>query len=111
MTDDEKLTRVRTLLLDSDEASDELLSTLLEQAKAAILRRRYPFGYTSDTEMPSRYDELQCQIAVEMYSKMGAEGEMSHSAGGITRSYETGAVSTSLLKQVVPLVGGVSSDA
>lgn len=92
-----------------DVVDDEELSVLLETAKWAILNKRFPFGVPEDvTEVPARYEYLQCQAAVELYTKKGAEGEMSHSENGVTVSYEAGAVSASLLRKVVPYVGSVS---
>ena len=50
---------------------------------------------------------LICAVAMELYSKLGAEGETAHSENGISRTYENGFVSSSLLKSVVPYVGSV----
>ena len=53
-------------------------------------------------------EDTQIQIAVELFSKRGAEGQTGHSENGISRSYESADVSPSLLKRITPLVGSVS---
>lgn len=84
---------------------DELLEELLSSAAAAILSRRFPFGYEAGQEVPAQYEDLQVRIAMDMFNKIGAEGQMTHSENGISRTYETGWISNSLLSEVVPMVG------
>ena len=102
----DKLKTVKTLI-QPDTASDELLNVLLEQAAEIVLTRRYPFGYPSDVVVPERYALTQCQIAVELFSRMGAEGQTGHSENGISRSWEAGDVSPALLSRITPLCGSV----
>lgn len=92
-----------------DTIGDNDLAVLLETAKWAILNKRYPFGVPEGASVPTRYEYLQCQAAVELYTKKGSEGEMSHSENGVTVSYEAGAVSASLLRKVQPYVGSVNT--
>ncbi len=89
-----------------DSVKEELLLTYLEDAKGIVLNRRYPFGYPEGTEVEPKYETVQVKIALELFSKQGAEGEVSHSENGISRSYESSFVSSSLLKSIVPKVGG-----
>ena len=84
---------------------DEELEDLLESAKAVILSHRFPFGEVPD-EIENRYKDLQIRIAVEMFSKRGAEGEISHSENGISRTYASASVSEDLLREITPK-GGV----
>jgi hypothetical protein len=49
------------------------------------------------------YLNLQVKMAVEMYNKIGAEGQLSHSENGIARTYQTADISNSLLCQVMPM--------
>jgi hypothetical protein len=44
---------------------------------------------------------------VELFSKMGAEGQTAHNENGINRTYESAGVSNSLLRRIVPICGGV----
>lgn len=69
------------------------------------MTRRFPFGYGEDVKLPERYKDLQIRIAMDMYNRIGAEGQMSHSENGVQRTYESGWISESLLNEVVPMVG------
>lgn len=100
------LERMKLKIGDSS-VSDDLLLTYLEDAKDIILNKRYPFGYPDGTEIEAKYETVQVAVAMELYSKLGAEGETAHSENGISRTYENGFVSSSLLKSVVPKVGSV----
>ena len=102
----EKLNRLE-VLISPDTASDDLLTYLLEQAEGIVLNKRYPFGPPEGATVEARYEHIQLQIAVELFSKMGAEGQTAHNENGVSRSYEAADVSPSLLKRIVPLVGGV----
>lgn len=110
MTIGEKLNALK-LRIAPDTVADGLLSELLEQAGAIVLNRRFPFGYTDGMEVPAQYERIQLSIAVELYSKMGAEGETGHSENGINRTYEAGDISPSLLKQITPMCGSVMTNA
>lgn len=110
MTISEKLTALK-LHIAPDTADDSLLFELLEQAGAIVLNRRFPFGYSEGMEVPAQYERIQLSIAVELYSKMGAEGETGHSENGINRTYEAGDVSPSLLRQIIPMCGSVMTNA
>ena len=89
----------------TENVSDVELEDILESAKAVILSRRFPFGELPD-EIESRYKDLQIRIAVEMFSKRGAEGEVAHSENGISRTYSSANVSEDLLREITPK-GGV----
>ena len=102
------LERLKTQIGD-DSVADELLLTYLEDAKGIVLNRRYPFGYPEGTEVEPKYETVQVKIALELFSKRGAEGEVSHSENGISRGYESASVSPSLLNMVIPKVGGVNA--
>lgn len=110
MTNDEKLFSLKTRI-GADTVSDDLLSVLLEQAGAIVLNRRYPFGYPAGTEVPAQYARHQVAIALELYAKQGAEAQTAHSENGISRTYEAGDVSPSLLRQIMPMVAGVAINA
>ena len=107
MTVDEKLTAFRDAISPEVE-QDAVLSSLLEDAQALILNRAYPFGYDEGTVVPKRYERIQISLAVELYSKRGAEGQTSHSENGISRSW---AETSPLLRQIIPHCGSVSTDA
>ena len=106
MTNSEKLARL-TVLISPDTAKDDLLTYLLEQAEAIVLNKRYPFGAPEGATIPAAYESIQLRIAVELFAKMGAEGQTEHAENGVTRKYESADVSPSLLKAIVPIVGSV----
>lgn len=83
------------------EITDADAEFLLETAKAAINARRYPFGEPPD-ELEKRYGNLQIRIAIELYNKAGAEGEVAHSENGISRTYTSAWISEELLSEVTP---------
>lgn len=94
-----------------DVTDEYLLLAALERAKLGILELRFPFGYEEGQELEPQYRGLQIDWAVELISKMGAEGETAHSENGTSRSYECGDVSKSLKRRVVPMGKVVSIDA
>jgi hypothetical protein len=106
MTDMEKAERLATLI-SPDTASPDLLTILLGQAEGIVLNKRYPFGVPENATVPAAYEHIQIQIALELFTKMGAEGQTAHSENGINRTYEAADVSPSLLRRIVPLVGSV----
>lgn len=96
----DNLDRLKLRTGGKDEA---LLLDCLESAKSAILSRRYPYGEWPE-ELESRYLDLQFRCAMDLYNKIGAEGETSHSENGVSRGYESSWISESLLQEVTPVV-------
>ena len=90
----------------TENVSDDVLTDILESAKAVILSRRFPFG-EQPSEIEPRYNDLQIRIAVEMFNKQGAEGELAHSENGISRTYSSANVSEELLREITPKAGVV----
>lgn len=106
MTNEEKLTMVRVMSesTDSEDWSDEILLAYLTIAGSKIIERAYPYDDTVE-EVPRRYEILQCEIAVYLLNKRGAEGEISHSENGISRTYGSADVPESMLSIITPMVG------
>lgn len=92
------------LALQTGEENMAILEDALETAKSAIMSRRFPYGDWPD-EVESRYTDLQYRIALDLYNKRGAEGQLSHGENGISRNYESSWVSNQLLSEIVPLCG------
>lgn len=88
MTTEEKITRVQTLIGADATATDALIGVYLDEAKNAILNRRYPFGipYGVD-DVPQMYEGLQCKLAMRYFLRRGAEGEQAHNEDGVNRTY------------------------
>ena len=101
-----KLEQLKSLLGISGTDEDALLLTLLSISAQKILDRLYPYD-SSVTEVPVRYESKQIEIAVYLYNKRGAEGQIGHSENGISRSYESADVPESLMRGITPFVGVV----
>lgn len=89
----------------SGETNDGIVSAFINISGQAIVNRAFPFATEKELEtiaVPIRYQMLQCEIAVFLLNKRGAEGQTSHSENGIGRTYENGDIPDSMLKQVVP---------
>lgn len=106
MTNDVKIAKLE-VLISPDTASPDLLLYLIEQSEGIVLNRRYPFGVPEGMTVPAQYEQIQLRVAAELFSKMGAEGQVSHSENGVSRTWEAGDVSSSLLRQITPCVGSV----
>ena len=102
MTQAEKLQLLEALVGESD--TEEVLLAYLNIAGRKIINRAYPYG-TEETEVPARYDFLQCEIAAYLLNKRGAEGQTGHSENGISRSYESADVPESMLGAITPSCG------
>lgn len=100
-----QLERLRIRITEKD-VEDKELEDILESAKAVILSKRFPFGeYPEDIE--PKYKDLQIRIAVEMFNKRGAEGELAHNENGVSRTYSSANVSEELLREITPMAGVV----
>lgn len=106
MTNEEKIAKLE-VLISPDTASDDLLLYLLEQAEGICLTRRYPFGPPEGATLSPLHEQIQLRVAVEIFSKMGAEGQIQHSENGLTRTWEAGDISPSLMRKIVPVCGSV----
>ena len=106
MTNEQKIEKLK-VLISPDTATDPLLLYLLEQAEGIILNRRYPFGAPEGATLSAYHEQIQIRMAVELFNKMGAEGQLTHDENGIKRTWEAGDVSPSLLRVIVPVCGSV----
>lgn len=96
MTVQEKVAHVQALVNNDSTATTPLVTALLNKAADAIRQRMYPFHLPLDKDgqevtftVPEKYEMLQCDLAVRYFSRMGGEGETSHSENGISRSYDS----------------------
>ncbi len=106
MTNEQKIEKLK-VLISPDTATDELLSYLLEQSEGIVLNRRYPFGVPEGATLSPLHEQIQIRVALELFAKMGAEGQTAHNENGVNRTYEAADVSPSLLRQIVPGCGSV----
>jgi len=106
MSNEEKIAKL-AVLISPDTASDDLLLYLLEQSEGIIMNRRYPFGAPEGASLTALHEQIQIRMAVELFTKMGAEGQTQHQENGVTRSWAAGDVSPALLRLIVPVCGSV----
>ena len=83
MTDNEKLARAKQRLDLVTAENDSLLTGYLQDASYFIL------SVTGQSTVTASLEGLQVDLAVSMWSKRGAEGEGSHSEGGVSVTYES----------------------
>ena len=101
----DKLQTLKTLI-GVDDSDNDLLLALLSLAEGKILERLYPYDHSKET-VPTRYVGKQIEIAVYLYNKQGAEGQIAHSENGISRTYGSADVPESMLRGIAPFVGGI----
>lgn len=92
----------RGFVIDNDTAVDEIMDAI-----SAINERRR-FEPTEKELFESKYNSLALRMAICAISKYGAEGQVSHSENGISRTYDGGSTyPKALLQEIVPLAKGV----
>lgn len=101
MTDEEKAALTGALM--GDAPGDDVVEAYLGVARDLILEARNPFSADPTAESwEARYDRLQCEVAVELMSRRGAEGQTAHKENGVDRTWAEAGVSSSLMGRVVP---------
>lgn len=100
---DESLLQKQLVTLIDDSAltdgSDGLLALIIRIAVDTVRKKRYPFG--TDNEDISRYETVILCIALELFGKLGAEGQTKHTEAGVIREW---AEESAALKSVIPVV-------
>lgn len=108
MTQAEKIIMVRTLVENDSNATDEIIAVYLNLAGNAMLERLYPYDSDKDaSDIPSRYDTIQCELAARFFLRRGGQGEINHEENGVNRQY--GSVDDAdILQRLTPFakVGG-----
>lgn len=108
MNGSEKTTMVRTLVENDAEATDAIIAVYLNLACGAMLERLYPYDPTkASTDIPERYDMIQCELAARYFLRRGGQGEISHEENGVNRSYSS-VNDEDILRRLTPFakVGG-----
>ena len=59
----------------------------------------------TETYVEDRYLDVQFRLALDMYNRSGAEGQLTHSENGIARTYGSEWMSQQILNEVIPWVG------
>ena len=85
MTDAQKIAMVQTLVQNDGDATDAIVAVYLQLALNKMLERLFPYDSTKTvSDIPERYETIQCELAARLYLRRGGEGETSHEGGWIT---------------------------
>ena len=104
MTNSEKLALITAM---TDETDEDVISAFLAMAGEAIYHYVDPYK-TSEMEIVlAECGGAHARLAAYFINKRGADGETSHSENGISRSYESGDIPPSILRELTPKVGVV----
>ena len=83
---------------------DNYLQYEIDRAISEINRCRR-FTPNAKNKYDSKYEYLIIPMVVASISKIGAEGQASHSENGVTRDYgSSGDYPTELLREIIPLI-------
>jgi hypothetical protein len=104
------MTILERLKMRTGETNETLLNDLIETAKNAILSYRFPYGDwpkddQGNTYVEDRYIDLQFRMAMDLYNKIGAEGQTRSVENGITREYDASWISKQLYQEITPYCG------
>ncbi len=89
---------------DDEDFDDEYLNYEIDRAIAEINRcRRYT--PTSTKSYDEKYEYLIIPFCISAISKIGAEGQLSHTENGVSRSYGSSMdYPKELVQQIIPLI-------
>lgn len=102
MTEANKIALVTAM---TDEEDDDVISAFLEMAGDAIYHYVDPFKTSDKETVLADYGAVQAKAAAYFINKRGADGQTGHSENGISRTYESGDLPPSLLREITPKVG------
>lgn len=86
------------------EGNTALMQAYIDDATQLCINTLYPFSQQARPDaLPDRYNSWIARAALEMISKIGAEGELQHDENGIKRYYSSSAVSPELLQELTPV--------
>lgn len=102
MTNAEKIVLVEAM---TDETDEDVISAFLSMAGDAIYHYVDPFKTADKESVLTEYGAVQAKAAAYFLNKRGADGQIGHSENGISRSYESGDLPASLLREITPICG------
>jgi len=88
-------------------AESPILAECYECAKEAYMRRRFGVYVTWPEEVEKPFEGLLIDLALDLYNRIGMEGQTSHSENGVSNSFDSSWISGELLRQIPPLCGVV----
>lgn len=109
MSQEEQLKKMRLEILGdvTDDTKDEVFKLKLDDAEIVALNTLYPYDYEQQTldKTNKRLANWQIRCAIELYKKIGTTNIQSYSENGLSVTYMTGLISTSLMNELVPKAG------
>lgn len=90
MTNSEKIAMVKVLIGDDPTATDDLIAVYLRLASNKMLERLYPYDSDKgESDIPERYDTIQCELSTRLFLRRGGEGEINHEENGVNRNWSS----------------------
>ena len=90
MTNSEKIAMVKALIGDDPTATDDLIAVYLRLASNKMLERLYPYDSgKGESDIPERYDTIQCELSTRLFLRRGGEGEINHEENGVNRNWSS----------------------
>ena len=105
MTDADKFALIKAM---TDEEDNSVISAFLSMAGEAICHYCDPYGTLDPEDIIAKYGSAQSKLAAYFLNKRGADGQTSHSENGISRSFESGDIPPSIMREITPVCGVVS---
>ena len=108
MSELEQLKRMRLEILkdSNNESLDDTFKIKLDDAEVVALNTLYPYNQEIQ-ELPNNYRIInwQTRCAIELYKKIGTTNVQSYSENGLSVTFLTGLISTSLMNELIPKAG------
>lgn len=109
MSEQEQINKMRLEILGdiTNDTKDDVFKVKLDDAESVALNTLYPYDLskTAIDTTNKRLANWQTRCAIELYEKMGNENVSSYSENGLSVSYLTGMISSSLMNELVPFAG------
>lgn len=105
----EQIKRMRLEILGdvADSTKDEVFKLKLDDAEVVALNTLYPYDCEQKEldKTNKRLMNWQTRCAIELYRKIGTTNVQSYSENGLSVTYMTGLISSSLMNELVPKAG------
>lgn len=111
MTRQEQIEMMRLEILNdiSNDSKDKIFSLKLDDAEIVALNTLFPYDLEKSVLDISnkRLANWQVRCAIELYNKIGSANVSSYSENGLSVTYMSGLISTSLMNELVPKAGAI----
>ncbi|MEI3530083.1 MAG: hypothetical protein V8Q75_03285 [Bacilli bacterium] len=111
MSQEEQLKKMRLEILGdvADNTKDEVFKIKLDDAEVVALNTLYPYDYEQKEldKTNKRLMNWQTRCAIELYKKIGTTNVQSYSENGLSVTYMTGLISSSLMNELRPPKAGI----